>query len=227
MNEVTENEQLSNELAPVVAKASEIRITEPQHYTEAADFLKAIKGAQKRVVDHFSGMKSAAHAAWKRITATEAETLRPLERAESEVKSKMLAYSQEQERSRLAEQRRLQAEADERARQERARLEKEAAKLKTPELKEERLEQAAAVVAPIVTVASVKPVVAGIAVKKVWKARLTSIHALTGFHGGDVRLSFLEFNQAAANRFAAATKGSMSVAGVEFYEEQSLSSASR
>jgi hypothetical protein len=217
MNESVDT--IKAETLPVVARASAIVVKTPEQYSEASDFLKAVKGAQKRVTDFFSPMKSKAHEAWKAITTTEAATLKPLQDAEAQVKRVLVAYQAEQEAIRQAEQRRLQAAADEAARKERERLEKEAAKLKTPELREARLEQAAAVIAPVVTVAAVTPVIAGQSVRKTWKARVVN-QAL-------VPREWLVVNEKALDAFAKATKGAVPVAGVEMYEETGLASSSK
>jgi hypothetical protein len=137
-----------------------------------------------------------------------------LDAVERKIKSAVLVYDRAQEEIRRAEQRRLQAEADERARRERERLEKEAARLKTPELKEERLAQAQAIVAPVVEVAQIAPKVEGVSTRKTWKARVID--------AGQVPREFMTVNETALNAYARATKGKMPVAGVEFYEEESL-----
>jgi hypothetical protein len=224
VNQETQVETIKAETMPVVARAQSLVVRTPEDYTGAADFLKAIKAAQKKVADHFGPMKAAAHAAWKKITATEAEAAQPLADAERVVKGRMLEYQDEQERIRQAEQRKLQAEADARAEAERKALEKKAAAMKTEAKREEYMERAAEVAAPVVTVAPVVPTVAGQAIRKTWKARLVSISTLTGLAAGDVRLSLIAFDQSAANKLAVATKGALSVPGVEWYAEQSLAS---
>lgn len=224
MTQETQVETIRAEVAPVVARATALQVRTPDDYSGAAEFLKAIKAAQKRVADHFGPMKTAAHAAWKKITMTEAEAVAPLNDAERTVKGRMLTYQAEQERIRQAEQRKLQAEADERARREREALEAKAAKMKTEAKREEYLERAQEVAAPVVTVAAVVPVVTGQAIRTTWKARLISIETLTGIPAGDVRLSLIAFDQSAANRLAVATKGAVAVRGVEWYTEQSLAS---
>jgi hypothetical protein len=80
----------------------------------------------------------------------------PIEAARKAVKGKVIAWQQEEQRKAAAEQARLQAIADEQARKERERLEAQAAKLKTPELKQEREEQAAQVIAPQIIIAAPK-----------------------------------------------------------------------
>jgi hypothetical protein len=121
MNESVDT--IKAETLPVVARASAIVVKTPEQYAEASDFLKAVKGAQKRVTDFFGPMKSKAHEAWKAITTTEAATLKPLQDAEAQVKRVLVAYQTEQEAIRQAEQRRLQAAADEAARKEREKSE--------------------------------------------------------------------------------------------------------
>lgn len=121
--EIETVEKIKNDVLPVVAQASSIAVNSPAAYADAATFLKSVKAAQKKVADFFGPMKAKAHAAWKEITGTETNTLAPLTEAEALVKRKMLAYSEEQERIRLAEQRRLQAIADEQARKEREKAE--------------------------------------------------------------------------------------------------------
>jgi hypothetical protein len=212
-------EEIKAEVLPVVARAEGIVIASSGDYEMAADFLKAVKGASKRVTDHFGPMKKAAHDAWKTITAKEAETLKPLQDAEARVKSTMLTYATEVERRRQEEQRRLQAEADARAEAERKKLEKEAAKLKTPELREARLEQAAAVVAPVVTVETQAPKVAGQSIRTTWKAVVIDIAVLPR--------EWMTPNQQALDAFAKSTKGAVAVSGVKFVEVTSLASASR
>jgi len=223
-------EVIRAEVAPVVAQAGGLAVRSAADYAGAGEFLKAIKGAQKRVTDHFGPMKAAAHAAWKTITGKEAETLKPLTEAEALVKRRMIDYQTEQERIRQAEQARLQAEADAAAERERARLEKEAAKLKTPELREARMEAAAMVVAPVVTVAAAVPRVEGQSIRKTWKAVVTDRKALARTILADWVdwEAYVTINQAELDRLAARTKGCLSgVPGLEFREETGIASRGR
>jgi hypothetical protein len=216
------------DVATVAERAASVTVATPEQYQGAGDFLKAIKAAQKRVGDFFGPMKTRAHAAWKAITEQETETLLPLKDAEAVLKQKMVRYATEQERIRAAEQARLQAEADEAARRERERLEKEAAKLKTPEKREERLAAAAAIVAPVVNVASTTPDIKGQGLRKTWKARVVDRKAAaTAMLAWPDWTAYLTINEAELNRFAARTKGAVQVAGVEMYDETTLASASK
>ncbi len=220
---VPSTEQLEREIAPVVQQAGGMLVRTAQERATAMDFTRAVKLGQRKVMDFFGPMKESAHKTWKTVCNQEGLLLEPLKAAEETLKRKCLLFDQDQEHERKIEQIRLQALADEAARKERERLEKEAAKLKTPELREARLEQAAAVTAPVITVAAPeKP--KGESTRKVWKARLVNKQALLEYAASPNELasSFLSFDQSAANRFAASTKGAVSMCGIEFYEESQL-----
>jgi len=219
MSEQVNVEVIRSEVAPVVMNAAAMVVTNPAEYTVASDFLKTIKGAQSKVVAFFAPMKQKAHEAHKAITLQEASMLKPLQDAEAALKRNLLTFYQDQERIRIDAQRKLQAEADEAARKERERLEREAAKLKTPELREQRLEQAAAVIAPVVQVASVAPVVSGQSVRKTWTAKVVDV--------SQVPREWMVVNEKALDSFAKATKGAVKVPGVEFVEVASLASSGR
>ena len=214
---------LRKEIAPVLQRAQAIVIRTANDRADAKTFLIAVKQGQERAHKEFDTMVEKTHSAWKEALAVRASFLTPLEAAEKAVKTLITAYDQEQERIRLDEQRRLQAIADETARKERERLEKEAAKLKTPELREARLEQAAAVIAPVVTITEPeKP--KGESTRKLWRARLTNKAALiqTAADGNEIAVSCLSFDQTAANRLATATKGAAYCPGIDWYTETSL-----
>jgi hypothetical protein len=209
-----ENQVVENAVS-VIEKREIVKVMSVQDRTGALEICKKIKEQKNAVVSHFADIKSKAHSAWKAIVAKEKSYTDRLDAVERKIKSAVLVYDRAQEEIRRAEQRRLQAEADERARRERERLEKEAARLKTPELKEERLAQAQAIVAPVVEVAQIAPKVEGVSTRKTWKARVID--------AGQVPREFMTVNETALNAYARATKGKMPVAGVEFYEEESLS----
>ena len=217
-------ETLRQDIAPIVARANAIAVHTPDQRTEAVEFLKAVKGAHRRATEFFAPLVEATHKAWKRTTEARLSILDPLETAERTVKTTVTRYDQDQERIRLDEQRRLQAIADETARKERERLEKEAAKLKTPELREARLEQAAAVIAPVVIV-SMPEKPKGESTRKLWSAKLSDKMLLitAAAQGSDIAATCLKFDQVAANNLATATKGAVKVPGVDWVDRPSLS----
>jgi len=211
-------EEKAQELQAVVKQAASIEIRNQAEYDSAMDFLKAVKQAQAQLNALCDPVVKAAHEAHKAATAQRAALVKPFQDAERRVKAKALDYEEEQERIARAEAKRLQDIADEQARKERERLAKAAEKLKTPELREERLAEAAAIEAPVVMAAPAVQRYAGSSRRIVWEAKVTAFRALvkSAASGNDLALSFLEFNQSAANKFAAANKGAIKVDGVEF-----------
>ena len=219
MSEQVNVEVIRAEVEPVVINAASMNVTCAEEYTVASNFLKTIKFAQSKVTAFFAPMKQKAHEAHKAITMQESAMLKPLHDAENALKRNMLTFYAEQERIRIDAQRKLQAEADEAARKERERLLREASKLKTPELREQRMEQAASVIAPVVQVSSVAPVVSGQSVRKTWTAKVVDVSL--------VPREWMVVNQSALDAFARSTKGAVKVAGVEFVEVASLASSGR
>ena len=218
-------ESIREEVAPVITTADTMIVTNREQYTYASDYLKEVKAAQKTVKDHFEPMKKAAHSAWRTVCDREKEMLDPLDKAEKNVKQRMLAWYYEQERLREAEEARLRAEAEERARKERERLERQAAKLKTPELKEERLEQAEQIVPEVVSVQSQAPKIEGQSIRKTWKAHVAdkkaAIQAIMSWPDWQ---AYITLNERELDRLAQRTKGTIEVDGVTFTEESQLTS---
>jgi hypothetical protein len=204
------------ELPALTAWARSLQVTCAADFADAGEKLKGIKGAMKRVVDFFKPTKQAQDEAKRRIIEAERKLLDPLTEAESLAKRAMLSFQQAEQRRAEDERRRLQAEADEKARRERDALEKKAAAAKKPETQEKYTEAAAAVVAPVVHVATVAPRVAGVTTKKVWTFQVTDA-AL-------VPRDFLIIDEKKLGQYARAMKEGATVAGVRFYAEESLSS---
>lgn len=214
---------LEREIAPVLQRANTITVRSADDRTDAMEFLRAVKAANKRASEFFGPIVDAAHKAWKQTTASRASILDPLEAAEKRVKATVSGYDQEQERIRQEEQRRLQAIADEEARRERERLEKQAAKLKTPEKREAKLEEAAAVIAPVVQIAEPEKQ-KGESTRQRWKMKLTDKAALiaAAAGGNDLAASLLVYDEAAGNRIATTIKNTTTIPGVATYPVSEL-----
>lgn len=205
--------------------AQDLRVQNHEEKVDAVESVKRIKAQKNAVVEFFKDSKHKAHAAWKAIVANEKKFLDVLDRVERTAKRAIKNFDEEEERKRQAEQRRLQAEADERARRERERLRKEAERLKTPELKEERLSQAEAIVPPTVELEPTTKPVEGQSTRSNWKAELVDFDALVqaAQDPNSVARTMLCFDQNAANSFAKSTKGNIQVPGVKFKDEKVLS----
>jgi hypothetical protein len=225
---MSENEQavveLKEQSSVVLAWAQDLAVRTKDDADRAMTRLSELKGIRAKWVAYWKPLKEAAKAAHSAICGKENEGTAIIDQAETAVKGKVLAWQQAERAKAEEAQRKAQAEADEAARRERERLEKEAARLKTPEKKQERLEQAAAVAAPVVTVAAPVVTAAGTSTRSTFKAECVDLPALIAAAvPGSVAASFLVFDQKAADAFARATKGKTPVAGVRFREVESLS----
>ena len=214
---------LASNIAPLEEWASTLVIANAFEYETAANNLKQVKGVRSRVVEFFKDSKDKAYATWKSITSNEKAFTDRLDVVERQVKGAMVSWSNAEEEKRLSQERKLQVEANARAEAERKRLEAQAAKLKSPELKAARLEQAASVIAPVVTVQTEKPAVAGIATVKTWVVDKVDKRSLITAAVSDFNLqAYLLVDEAALKRIANATKGQMTVPGVTFRLETSM-----
>lgn len=155
-----EREQLVATLKPIVANiekynaaAAKVVVTNEADAKAAAAIIQQIAADEATVEDAILKHKSAAkkrHSLWCDL---EGLFLDPFSIARRKIKQAVMGWQAAEEERARKETARLQAEADERARLEQERLRKQAEKLKTPEKKEQRLEQAAAIVPPVVYVA--------------------------------------------------------------------------
>lgn len=136
----------------------------------------------------------------------------PLKASKRTIRDAIVAYQTEQQRIAEERQRKLQAEADEKARKERERLEAQSAKYKTPEKQAAKLEEAAAVIAPTVTVTAQK----FIGTRKVWTVQSYDTEVMCAAVAGNPSIAgFLTVNVTALQR-AKAANPSMTVTGVVF-----------
>ena len=179
------------------------------------DILKDIKARDKDVIEYLAVDKKKKYDEYKAVVTEEKYFTDKLRKAEGVFKSAVLKYDREQAEIRRVEQAKLQAIADEQARKERERLEKQAAKLKTPELAQERLEQAQQIIAPVVQVAQEAPKVEGVSKRVNWKWREVDRELIPR--------EYMIPNEKMLNGTATSQKGAVKVPGIEFYSEESLS----
>jgi hypothetical protein len=197
-------------IAPVVAAANSLAITNTGEYFSATEFLKQIAGQKKKVNETLDPMVKAAHSAHKEAVALKATFTTPLENAERTVKGKISSYQQEQDRIRRAEEARLQSEA-------RAKAEEEAmqAALSAPDpgTASEILDAAIEAPAPRVYVPPTVPAVSGVSTRKVWQFEVVD--------QSKVPAEFWILDTPAIGR--AVRGGARDIPGVRIYSEDSVS----
>lgn len=210
MNEVV---VIPKELSEWQAWSRKLAITTQEQRSQAIAIIKEAKTRAADAIEKTEASVKTAYAAWKAACALRDSVTGPLKEIETCIKAAVNRYDAEQERIRLAEQARLQALADEQARKERDRLEKAAERLKTPELKEARLAEAASIVAPVVAV-PVAQKQEGESKQKAWKFRIID-PAL-------IPRDYWMIDEKKIGDVVRATKGSSPIAGIEIYSEDIL-----
>lgn len=213
---------LAVKVSQPLADARAIQIKTAEHYQQAGDMLKGIKALRKEVDDAYDSVIEAAHKAHKEAVAQKRRLEQPLIDAEGILKRLMVQYqiAQEQER------RRLQTEADERARKEREKLETRAAKAEASgkvEKAEELRTQAAIVPTAVVEVST--PKVAGVVTRETWKHTVTDLQALVkAVAAGTVPLGAIQANDTFLAGQTRLQKSALNYPGVRVDPVQGISS---
>jgi len=212
----------------VINASAEIKLKEAESYvisspamaTAAGEDLKKIKALGKQLEEDR-----------KQITkplddekALVMDHYRPaqefLVKAESVLKGKLNVYLQDEERKR----REAQAKAEADARKERERLQREAEKAaaKGQTEKADALRENAAAVTTHVVQEPTK--IAGVAVRQLWRARVTDKTALVkaALERPDV-MALILVDESSLNKLATALKDNLNIPGVEAYSESSMS----
>lgn len=211
--------QLRDEVALQSRAKIPTEITNPFQLNTIEQDMLNVKALTGRVQTFLNPFKRFAYAFHKAFTGYENDLLAPLLEYEAAVKPIRQKYLDEQERKRRAEEDRINAENEAKAEAERERLRKEATKLKTPELREQRLQQAEQVEATRVTVPSAIIPTKGISEKKLWRYEVTdwktAVLYLASLPDGP---AYLEFKDAALNGMASRMKSTASIPGLRFFE---------
>lgn len=170
--------------------------------------IKTVKGHE--ILSKITGGLHTLHRRW---TGLVNEFVNPLDAARRQIKTNILKWETAERKKAEAEQRRLQAIADEQARKERERLEKIAEQRKTPEVKEAYREQAAQVAAPVINIAAPKT---NIRRAKVWTvADVDEAAFYTGLAQDKSLRGYVEINKTRLAR-AKAANPTLDVPGVVF-----------
>lgn len=217
-------------------RARDLKIVDAPSCVQASLLLRSIKGLRTDIANWFAPhveaameTKRKAEAARKGLVDEKDRMEAPLVAAEAVVKRTLLVWEEEQERLRLAEERRLQLAADTRASE--IALEVSAAmELEAHQRGDaEMLREAHDLLAQpsegaVVSVARTIPKVQGITYRDAWKAHdVVDTKALAAaVAAGIVPAIFLTANMTALNKFASATKGTENIPGVKFFNDRQI-----
>ena len=218
--QLVETTEVENKALSIMDQAKAVKIVDAGSYTVAGLLWKSIKDMMKEVADTFDPIIEKAHASHKEALAQKAKFYAPLEAAYRSIKGLMSTYDAEQERIRLAEQRRLDEIArkaeEERLLQEAIAAEEEARR--NGATKEEAAQEAEAVIAAPVYVAPViipkaTPKLAGGPVyRTIWKFRITD--------AAKIPRQYLVPDEVKIGQIVRALKRESNIPGIEPYEER-------
>jgi hypothetical protein len=206
-------EKIESESSLVTTEASSFVIKTDDIYVKAMQYVTArLKPMKKFIEGEFDPSIKQAHDLWKGLIAKRDKYISPIDEAIRILDSKGRTFRAEQERIRQEEERKAQ----ELARKEAERLQKlaEKAKARGDEGKAEAFAAKAQETASITPVVATKvSAVEGIKVRKIWKYRI--VNPLS------IPREYLIPNEVMLGNVARATKGTLNVAGVEFFSEDS------
>lgn len=205
-------------------RARALVITADEHFAAAGELLTGIKALRKDIADTCDPVIAAAHASHKAAVAQKQKLEAPLATAEATLKQAMLGYRREQERKRDEERRVLEAERRRLEEEERLR---EAVALEAagqPELAERVLELPST--APPVVLPPPAPAVAGVTVRKVWKAEVTDKAALVrAIAAGQVPLAAVDVNATVLRQQALSLGAEFRWPGCRAFQEEQMAAA--
>jgi len=218
--ELIETTDVETKALSIVDQAKAVKVTDSGTYTAAGGLWKTIGDMIREVKDTFDPICEAAHKAHKQAVEKRSKYLDPLTAAQKSVKSLMSAWDQEQERIRLAEQRRLEEIArkkeEERLLQEAIAVEQEAQRNGATQ---EEAEQEAAIilsepvyVAPVVIPKDVPKMQGGPVYHTIWKAKIINETLIPR--------QYLVPDMVKINGVVRSLKNQANIPGVHAYEER-------
>lgn len=215
-------------VSKVVGQAKDLTIVSAEDYEFGCSFLTLLANRLKEADATFDPSIKAAHQAHKEAVALKSRFTAQLLEAQVVVKRKISDWRAEQERLRVAEERRLMEEA--RQRQEAEAL-AQAAELEAQgerELATLVIEEAVNAPAPVVVQQSLIPKQEGISARVNWKWRFAvgediGLRELVAAAATDERLlAYLCVNEKAVGAVVRAQKGLTKIPGIEVYPDETV-----
>lgn len=194
-------------------------IKTPEEYVLSAEDLKRVKGKIAQLTEVRQSLTKPLDESKKRIMDLFRKPIDALMTVESAIKGAIIRYSEAEEEKRRKEEARLQAEARERELKEKERIEKQAIKLEEKgdlEAAEAHRSKKEEVYVPRPIVESRVEKVSGVHKIITWHARIVN--------ESKVPREFCIPDVKKLEALAKATKGSMKIDGIEFYQEATISS---
>jgi len=214
---VSDLQPVANQIAAYEAAAKTMEATDTESAKAITELCETIATDIKTVKNQevLSKIVKGLHSMHRRWTTIRGTFLDPMEAARKTLKGKVMDWDDAEQAKADEIERKQQAEVDAKARREREALEKKAAAIKTPEKKEALLEQAAATVAPTVTVNAPK---SGIRSQLKWAVKSVDTGVfLAAAASNPMMAGFIEIKENMLAR-SKASNPAFACAGVEFHQ---------
>jgi hypothetical protein len=204
-------------------EARSLEVSDQQTYDLAAERLLGVVALRAEITDHHAEMKRRSYQAWQAVIAAEKKLLDPVAEAEKIYKHRLGTYQTEQQR--IAAAARAQAEAEALAR---AAEQREAEIQQAEAAGADREEVAALCAEPLPMVVPEAPPsifqkAAGISTANTWKGECYSLPQLVrAIAEGKANIGLIEANTTAINQLARATRGTLAVPGIRFFNQPTV-----
>lgn len=200
----------------IQAYAAGVVITTPEQFEDAAEHLKGVMAAKKRLEEMRTKITAPLNQSLKEannLFRTPGDTLAQAERT---IKSRLASYTEAQEAAQREEQRKADAAAQ--AERDRlAELARKAAESGRTAAAEKHTARADAVVAPVINRAP--PAVSGVAMREVWKFQVEKPEL--------VPREYLAVDEQKIGAYVRAMKADAKIPGVRIYPEKQVAAGSR
>lgn len=192
-------------------KATAIKIVDQASYDIAAAEFNAACHLEKQIKDYHAPLKQKAHEAHKAICDAEKEMLTPVVQAKQSLSRAIGAWDEEQERIRLAEQRRLEAEAQARADEEALEAALDAEQHGADA---EEIEAVLSNSQPLTRISAAPTYQKSVSTRENWSAQVVSLAQLVKAAAQNpAYLAYLQPNEATLNALARAQKSLFQIPG--------------
>jgi len=206
------------EASPFVDRAKAIVVTNTEEHSAALESIKALRGFEKKITEHFEPARKAFDTAKKELLLARDRLIAPIYNARVVIDKTCLGYETEQRRIADAETERLQAEARKQEEERRLNEAVEAENAGDAELADQLLDEPAPT--PVVYVAPALAKVEGMSTQVRWGHEVVEFAALVCYIAGVKTLSrpedltLLQPNAVNLNRRAVEQRGELRIPGV-------------
>lgn len=190
-------------------QANALEIVTVADYTAADQLCARLKLLDKEVDEAYDEHISAAFKAHRALVAKKNKYAEPIDQARRIIKGKMVVWSDAEEEKRRAEERRLQEIAQKKAEDEAIQAAQDAQKAGNA-AEAEAIMSAPIEAAPVVLPKAAPKIMTSI--RTVWKARIVNSNLIPR--------EYLTPDEMKINGVARATKGTVKIPGVEFYQQK-------